>query len=64
MRAETLDAEFYRQRAYLCHQLADAAQQAKPLFAHLYFLAQVYEEKAKAAETELVSPIQNRSRRP
>jgi hypothetical protein len=50
MRAETLDADFYRQRAHLCHKLADAATAAKPLFARLYFLAKAYEEKAKAAD--------------
>jgi hypothetical protein len=57
-----LDAEFYRQRAYLCHQLADAAQQAKPLFVRLYFLAQEYEKKARASETKLIDPIENGSK--
>jgi hypothetical protein len=51
--AETLDAEFYRQRAHLCHKLADASQAAKPIFARLYFLAKAYEEKAAAAESKL-----------
>jgi hypothetical protein len=49
MEIETLDADFYRDRARLCHRLADAATEAKPLFTRLYFLAQAYEERAKAA---------------
>jgi hypothetical protein len=32
MEIETLDADFYRGRARLCHKLADAAGAAKPLF--------------------------------
>jgi len=46
MSAETLDAEYYRGRAHLCHQLADSARAAKPLFSRLFSLAQAYERKA------------------
>ena len=53
MDPETLDADFYRERARLCHTLADAATAAKPLFARLYFLARGYEERALAAEPKL-----------
>ena len=53
MYAETLDAKFYRERAQLCHKLADAATAAKPLFARLYLLAKAYEEKAATAELKL-----------
>jgi hypothetical protein len=49
MEIETLDADFYRERAHLCHKLADASKAAKPLFTRLYLLAKAYEEKAKAA---------------
>ncbi len=52
--AETLDADFYRERAHLCHKLAEAATAARPLFARLRFLARTYEEKARAAELNLV----------
>jgi hypothetical protein len=52
MTAKMLDADFYRQRACLCHKLADAAQAAKPLVARLYFLAEAYEEKARAYEVQ------------
>ena len=48
MNAVTLDANFYRERANLCHRLANAATEAKPLFARLYFLAKAYEERAQA----------------
>lgn len=48
--AETLDADFYRERAHLCHKLAEAATAARPLFARLCLLARTYEEKASAAE--------------
>jgi hypothetical protein len=47
---ETLDADFYRRRAHFCHKLAEQAQEAKPLFARLYFLAKAYEDRAKAAD--------------
>ena len=50
MEIETLDADFYRERARLCHKLADAAGAAKPLFARLYLLARAYEERAERAE--------------
>jgi hypothetical protein len=36
---ETLDASFYRERARLCHALAESATVAKPFFARLSFLA-------------------------
>jgi hypothetical protein len=48
--AETLDAEYYRERAHLCHKLAEAAHAARPLFARLYFLAKEYEDKARVAD--------------
>jgi hypothetical protein len=51
MSVESLDADFYRRRAELCHQLAGAAHAAKPLFSRLYFLAQAYSAKASAAES-------------
>jgi hypothetical protein len=51
MRAETLDVDFYRQRAYLCHHLAKVAPDAPPLFARLYLLARAYEDKATASES-------------
>ena len=54
MDAETLDADFYRGRARLCHKLAEAATAAKPLFARLYLLAKRYEEKAEATETKMI----------
>jgi hypothetical protein len=50
MEIETLDADFYRERARLCHELADAATAARSLFVRLYVLAGAYEERAKAAE--------------
>jgi hypothetical protein len=48
MYAETLDADFYRQRANFCYKLADIANASRPLYARLYFLAKAYEDKAKA----------------
>jgi hypothetical protein len=50
MEIETLDADFYRQRATLCLKLADVATVARPLYARLFFLARTYEERAAAAE--------------
>jgi hypothetical protein len=50
MDAETLDAEYYRQQALLCHTLAKVASEARPLFARLHSLAKAYEAKAEAAE--------------
>ena len=61
MSAETLDAEYYRGRAHLCHQLADSARAAKPLFARLCLLAQAYETKANAAESK--QPVQPAGKR-
>ena len=52
MHAETLDAEFYRERARLCHTLAEAATAAKPIFSRLYFLARAYEQRATAYEAK------------
>jgi hypothetical protein len=53
MDAATLDSNFYRERAQLCHKLAGAATAAQPLFARLHLLAKAYEEKAEAAESKL-----------
>jgi hypothetical protein len=53
MEIETLEANFYRDRAHLCHKLANAATEAKPLFRRLYFLAKAYEGKARAADSGL-----------
>jgi hypothetical protein len=50
MEIETLDADFFRGRAHLCHKLADTARAAKPLFTRLFSLAKEYEERAKAAD--------------
>jgi hypothetical protein len=50
MSAETLNADFYRQHAQMCHKLAATAQDAKPLFTRLFSLAKAYEEKAEEAE--------------
>jgi hypothetical protein len=50
MSSETLDADFYRQQARMCHQLAVSAGDARPLFARLFALAKAYEEKAEAAD--------------
>jgi hypothetical protein len=52
MYAETLDADFYRQRANLCYKLADKAHAARPLYSRLHFLAKAYEDKAKAANVQ------------
>jgi hypothetical protein len=62
MNAETLDADFYRERARLCHELAEAARAARPLFARLFFLAKAYEEKAKAADLAAGQAIESSSR--
>jgi len=62
MDAETLDADFYRARARLCHELAEAAIAAKPLFSRLFFLAKAYEEKAKAADLAARHAIESSSR--
>jgi hypothetical protein len=52
--AETLDAEYYRRQALLCHLLAKASSDARPLFTRLYALAKAYDEKAvEAAAKEL-----------
>jgi hypothetical protein len=51
MYPETLDVEFYRERAHLCRELANLATASKPLFARLYCLARAYEERAAAAES-------------
>jgi hypothetical protein len=45
-----LDSGFYRDRADLCRKLAVSAEAARPLFARLYFLAEAYQERAKAAD--------------
>jgi hypothetical protein len=52
MSIETLNATYYRERALECFRLANAAQAAKPLSTRLYVLANAYEEKAKAADSE------------
>jgi hypothetical protein len=59
MSIETLNGEYYRQRALDCFRLADEARAAKPLFTRLYFLAKAYEEKAKAADSEQTAASQN-----
>jgi hypothetical protein len=51
MSAETLNAEYYRRQAHLCHKLAESAQAAKPLFSRLHLLAQAYTAKANAADS-------------
>jgi hypothetical protein len=48
--AESLDADYYRQRAQLCHQLANNARAAKPLLARLYVLATKSEGRANTAD--------------
>jgi hypothetical protein len=53
MAAEMLDANFYRERARLCHKLAESATAATPVFARLRLLAKTYEEKAEAAESKV-----------
>jgi hypothetical protein len=50
MEIETLEADYFRGQAHLCHKLADTARATKPLFIRLVFLAQAYEEKAKTAD--------------
>jgi hypothetical protein len=50
MDAETLGGDFYRERARLCHALAEAAAATKPLFARLASLANEYEKKAQTAD--------------
>jgi hypothetical protein len=50
MYAETLDTDYYRQRANFCYKLAEKALEARPLYARLYFLARAYEDKAKSAD--------------
>jgi hypothetical protein len=45
-----LSPAFFRERAELCSQLAEAAIAAKPLFSRLYFLAEEYRATAKAIE--------------
>jgi len=55
MRIETLDGDFYRERARLCRELAESAAAAKPLFARLFFLAKAYEERARAADRSIDS---------
>ena len=50
--AETLDAEYYRRQALLCHLLAKASSEARPLSARLYALAKAYDEKAAEAAAE------------
>jgi hypothetical protein len=64
MDAETLNADFYRDRARFCHTLADAATAAKPLFARLYFLAKVYEERTKTAELAAGQAVASSNRPP
>lgn len=55
---ETLDGDFYRERALLCHNLAESAKAARPLFTRLHFLARVYENKAAAADRDRASSQQ------
>jgi hypothetical protein len=62
MDGETLDADFYRERACLCHELAEAATAARPLFVRLFFLGKAYEEKAKAADAATGQAIESSSR--
>jgi hypothetical protein len=64
MDAETLDADFYRDRAHFCHTLADAATAAKPLFTRLYFLAKAYEERTKTAERAASQAVERSNRLP
>jgi len=63
MDIETLDGDFYRERALLCHKLAESASAAKMLFARLFFLAKEYEQRAKAADLAADHAI-DRSNRP
>jgi hypothetical protein len=53
MDVQRLDANFDHERARLCHELAEVAKAAKPLFCRLYFLARAYEERAAAATLKL-----------
>jgi hypothetical protein len=50
MYVETLDADFFRERAEFCYKLAEKALESSPLYARLYFLAKAYEDRAKAAD--------------
>jgi hypothetical protein len=43
----------------LCHELAEAAAAAGPLFARLFFLAKAYEEKAMAADLAASQAIES-----
>jgi hypothetical protein len=52
MYAETLDADFYRQRANFCYKLAEKALETRPLYVRLLFLAGAYEDKAEAADIQ------------
>ena len=51
IRPETLDAEFFRDRAALCHQLAPSGTSG-PLFERLRALAKSYEHRAAVTELE------------
>ena len=46
MKAESLDADWYRKRAGFCLELATSAQAAGPLHARLSLLAKAYVAKA------------------
>jgi hypothetical protein len=50
MEIETLDADFFRARAHFCQKLAETARAAGPPFTRLFFLAEAYEKRARAAE--------------
>jgi hypothetical protein len=63
MATESLNGDFYRERARFCHKLAEAAAAAKPLFARLFFLAREYEQRAETADLAAGQSI-NRSSRP
>ena len=52
MEIETLDGDFFRGRAQLCHKLAGTATAARPLSARLHLLAKAYEQKAEAPESK------------
>jgi hypothetical protein len=65
MAAGTLDANFYRERARLCHKLAGAATAAKPIFARLRLLAKAYEENGERADSKLArEQVAEKSRLP
>jgi hypothetical protein len=49
IRADTLDAEFYRERSAFCHQLAAASAPARLLSERLQALAKAYEHRALVA---------------